>query len=115
MPTICALARANQQDVARAAEAGKPAASPRIHTFIATSPLHMREKLRMQPQDVLERAVAAVKQARNETDDVYKIVMSFVYTCFLCYNGVKNCVVRACTCTRCCGLSISCCDDIQRM
>ena len=68
--TICALARANQQDVALAAEAVKPAASPRIHTFIATSPLHMREKLRMQPQDVLERAVAAVKQARNETDDV---------------------------------------------
>ena len=70
MTTICALARANQQDVALAAEAVKPAASPRIHTFIATSPLHMREKLRMQPQDVLERAVAAVKQARNETDDV---------------------------------------------
>ena len=68
--TICALARANQQDVALAAEAVKPAASPRIHTFIATSPLHMREKLRMQPQDVLERAVAAVKQAKNETDDV---------------------------------------------
>ena len=68
--TICALARANQQDVALAAEAVKSAASPRIHTFIATSPLHMREKLRMQPQDVLERAVAAVKQAKNETDDV---------------------------------------------
>ena len=68
--TVCALARANQQDVALAAEAVKSAASPRIHTFIATSPLHMREKLRMQPQDVLERAVAAVKQAKNETDDV---------------------------------------------
>ena len=67
---VCALARANSKDVEQAAEALAPAASSRIHTFIATSPIHMRQKLRMQPEQVLERAVAAVKQARKHTDDV---------------------------------------------
>ncbi len=67
---VCALARANPRDVEKAAEAVRPAASSRIHTFIATSPIHMREKLRMQPDQVLEHAVAAVRQARNHTDDV---------------------------------------------
>ena len=53
-----------------AAEAIRGARASRIHTFIATSPIHMQAKLRMSPEDVLEKAVAAVKQARASTDDV---------------------------------------------
>ena len=68
--TICGLARANSKDVARAADAVKDAVSPRIHTFIATSPIHMEAKLRMSPDDVLQRAIDAVTQARNNVDDV---------------------------------------------
>ncbi len=68
--TVCGLARAVDKDIDRAAEAIEPARSGRIHTFIATSPIHMREKLRMQPEQVLEQAVAAVKHARRYTDDV---------------------------------------------
>ena len=67
---VCALARANPRDVEQAGEALRDAASARIHTFIATSPIHMKQKLRMTPEQVLERAVAAVKQARGYTDDV---------------------------------------------
>ncbi len=67
---ICGLARALDKDIDRAAEALKPAARARIHTFIATSPIHMEQKLRMQPDQVLEHAVAAVKRARRHTDDV---------------------------------------------
>jgi len=68
--TVCGLARANPRDVEQAGEALAPAAHARIHTFIATSPIHMREKLRMPPAQVVERAVAAVRQAREFTDDV---------------------------------------------
>ncbi len=68
--TVCGLARAMDKDIERCAEAIKPARRGRIHTFIATSPIHMREKLRMAPDQVLERAVAAVKLARRFTDDV---------------------------------------------
>jgi 2-isopropylmalate synthase len=68
--TVCGLARATQGDIERAAEAIKPANSGRIHTFIATSPIHMKEKLRMEPDQVLEQAVWAVKLARQFTDDV---------------------------------------------
>jgi 2-isopropylmalate synthase len=68
--TICGLARATEGDINRAAEAIKPANSGRIHTFIATSPIHMKEKLRMEPDQVLEQAVWAVKHARQFTDDV---------------------------------------------
>lgn len=68
--SVCSLARANEADISRAAEALKPAARPRIHTFIATSPIHMREKLRLSPEEVLANAVAAVKFARQFTDDV---------------------------------------------
>ncbi len=68
--TVCALARALERDIDRAAEAIRPARSGRIHTFIATSPIHMENKLRMTPEQVLERAVWAVKRARNCTDDV---------------------------------------------
>ena len=68
--TVCGLARTNDEDIDRAAEALKPAASGRIHTFIATSPIHMQEKLRMSPEQVLEQAVKAVTRARNHTDNV---------------------------------------------
>jgi len=68
--TVCGLARAVEKDIDRAAEAIKPAKRGRIHTFIATSPIHMQNKLRMTPEQVLERAVWAVKHARNYTDDV---------------------------------------------
>ncbi|HUP97486.1 MAG TPA: 2-isopropylmalate synthase [Usitatibacter sp.] len=68
--TVCSLARANDNDVRRAGEAIKPANSGRVHTFIATSPIHMRHKLRMQPDQVVEAAVRAVKLAREYTDDV---------------------------------------------
>ncbi|PCH83711.1 MAG: 2-isopropylmalate synthase [Piscirickettsiaceae bacterium] len=67
---VCGLARANKLDINRAGEALKDANASRIHTFIATSPLHMREKLLMTPDEVLEQAVKAVKLARNYTDDV---------------------------------------------
>jgi len=68
--TVCSLARANERDVRAAGEAIRPAARGRIHTFIATSPIHMEKKLRMQPDQVVEAAVAAVKQALQYTDDV---------------------------------------------
>ena len=68
--TVCGLARALERDIDRAAEALAPAAGGRIHTFIATSPIHMERKLRMTPEQVLEQAVKAVKRARNHTDDV---------------------------------------------
>jgi 2-isopropylmalate synthase len=68
--TVCGLARAVEKDIDRAAEAIKPAARGRIHTFIATSPIHMQHKLRMPPEQVLERAVQMVKRARQYTDDV---------------------------------------------
>ncbi|HJW81041.1 MAG TPA: 2-isopropylmalate synthase [Acidiferrobacterales bacterium] len=68
--TVCGLARAVEKDIDRAAEAIKPAARGRIHTFIATSPIHMQHKLRMTPEQVLERAVRMVKHARQYTDDV---------------------------------------------
>jgi 2-isopropylmalate synthase len=68
--TVCSLARANENDVRRAGEAIKGANSGRVHTFIATSPIHMKHKLRMEPDQVLEAAVKAVKLARQYTDDV---------------------------------------------
>ena len=68
--TVCGLARALEKDIDHAAEALKPANSSRIHTFLATSPIHMKEKLRMSPDEVVENAVKAVKRARNYTDDV---------------------------------------------
>ena len=63
--TVAALARAVDKDIDIAAEAIAAAAHPRIHTFIATSPLHMEHKLKMSAEQVAERAVAAVKRARN--------------------------------------------------
>ncbi|WP_434777647.1 2-isopropylmalate synthase [Neisseria sp. Ec49-e6-T10] len=68
--TVCSLARANEKDVRAAGEAVKGAAKARIHTFIATSPLHMEHKLKMSPKQVLEAAVKAVKIAKEYQDDV---------------------------------------------
>jgi 2-isopropylmalate synthase len=68
--TVCSLARANDRDIGRAAEALRPAARSRIHTFIATSPLHMEKKLRMTPEQVHEQARLAVRFARNLCADV---------------------------------------------
>lgn len=68
--TICSLSRALEKDIDRAAEALKPAERGRIHTFIATSPIHMQHKLCMTPDQVVEQAVHAVKYARNLIDDV---------------------------------------------
>jgi len=67
---ICGLARAGLNDVDRAGEAIKPAKRSRIHTFIATSPVHMKWKLQMEPQQVHEAVVASVTRARRYTDDV---------------------------------------------
>ena len=67
---ICSLARAAELDIDKAGEALKNANAARIHTFIATSPIHMKYKLKMSPENVVERAVAAVKRARNLVDDV---------------------------------------------
>ncbi len=68
--TICSLARANDRDIARAAEALRGANSARIHTFIATSALHMEKKLRMSPEQVFEQAKLSVRFARNLCADV---------------------------------------------
>lgn len=68
--TVCSLARASENDVRRAGEAIKHAARGRIHTFIATSKIHMENKLRMTEDQVVERAVQAVKWAREYTEDV---------------------------------------------
>ncbi len=68
--TVCSLARANDRDISRAAEALKGASRARIHTFIATSPLHMEKKLRMTPDQVFEQARQSVRFARNLVDDV---------------------------------------------
>ncbi len=68
--TVCALARALDADIDAAGEALKEASSSRIHTFIATSPIHMEKKLCMTPDQVVEQAVKAVKRARKWTDNV---------------------------------------------
>ncbi len=68
--TVCSLSRANDRDIARAAEALKGANRGRIHTFIATSPLHMEKKLRMSPEQVLEQARQSVRFARNLCADI---------------------------------------------
>ena len=67
---ICSLARANDRDIARAAEALAGAKRARIHTFIATSALHMDKKLRMSPDQVFEQAKLSVRFARNLCADI---------------------------------------------
>ncbi len=68
--TVCSLARALEKDIKAAGEAIAPAAKKRIHTFIATSPIHMKYKLRMEPEEVIKKAVAAVEYAKTFVDDV---------------------------------------------
>ncbi len=69
-PVICALARTNPLDIDRAAQALSGAERKRIHTFIASSEVHMKYKLRKEPREVLEAAVEAVKRARQYTGDI---------------------------------------------
>ncbi|MFZ5985773.1 MAG: 2-isopropylmalate synthase [Bacillota bacterium] len=68
--TIASLCRAVEKDIDRAWEAVKGAQSPRIHTFIATSDIHMKYKLKMSEEEVLERAIAMVKYAKKYCSDV---------------------------------------------
>jgi len=68
--TICGLARATKNDIQRCADAVKPAPSHRIHTFISTSPLHMKYKLQMEPDAVLAKVTESVAFARSLVDDV---------------------------------------------
>ena len=67
---VCSLSRAMTGDIERAGEALRGASAGRIHTFIATSPIHMKYKLQMEPEDVLAQAIGAVKTARDLMDDV---------------------------------------------
>jgi len=69
-PVIAALARANKNDIEAAAGALEPAKNKRIHTFIATSQIHMKYKLKKSPDEVLKMAVEAVKFTKTFTDDV---------------------------------------------
>lgn len=69
-PTICALARTSAQDITTAWQAIKDSERPRIHTFIATSPLHMEKKLQLTPDDVCGQVRAGVAHAKELTDDV---------------------------------------------
>jgi 2-isopropylmalate synthase len=69
-PIVAALARCRRDDIDRAGQSVAPAAAPRIHTFIATSDLHLTRKLNITREACLEAAVAAVTQARRYTDDV---------------------------------------------
>ncbi|MGY8903334.1 MAG: 2-isopropylmalate synthase [Burkholderiales bacterium] len=68
--TVCSLARANDRDIARAAEALAPAKSGRLHLFLATSALHMEKKLRMTPDQVFEQAKQSTRYARNLMDNI---------------------------------------------
>lgn len=67
---ICGLSRAAPKDIDRCAEAIKPAKRKRIHTFLSTSPVHMKYKLQKEPHEVYEMVIAQVTRARNHTDDV---------------------------------------------
>ncbi|MER3521465.1 MAG: 2-isopropylmalate synthase, partial [Acidimicrobiia bacterium] len=68
--TIAGLSRTHLEDIDRCWEAIRDADQPRIHVFIATSPIHMEHKLRMTPDQVKEAAVAGVKHAKKYTSDV---------------------------------------------
>lgn len=67
---VCSLARAKPDDIERAAEALEKARNPRIHTFISTSPIHIKYQLKTKPEKVLELVTESVKKARNLCDDV---------------------------------------------
>jgi len=67
---VCGLARAAKGDIDRCADAVRPAKRGRIHTFISTSPLHMKFKLQMDPKDVHQAVIDSITRARKHTDDV---------------------------------------------
>src|SRR5207344_2442982 len=67
---ICGLSRAAPKDIDRCAEAIRPAKRRRIHTFLSTSPVHMKYKLQKEPHEVYEMVIAQVTRARSHTDDV---------------------------------------------
>ena len=69
-PIICSLSRAAHKDIDRSAEALRYAKRKRIHTFLSTSPLHMKYKLQMEPDDVLNMVIDSVSYARNKVEDV---------------------------------------------
>ncbi len=69
-PIICGLARATKSDIDKAWEAVQHAARPRVHTFLATSPIHMKHKLKMDPEDVVDQVREMVSYARSYCDDV---------------------------------------------
>lgn len=69
-PTICSLSRCNEGDIRASGQATAPAKKNRIHTFIATSPLHREYKLKMSKDEIIDRAIAGVTLAREYTDDV---------------------------------------------
>ncbi len=68
--TVASLARTREDDIDKAWEAVKYAAKPRIHTFIATSDIHMKYKLKMKPEEVLKQAVEMVRYAKSYCDDI---------------------------------------------
>ncbi len=68
--TVAALARANKHDIDRAWDAIKGAKKPRIHVFIATSPIHMKDKLKKTPEEVIDIAVNMVSHAKSKCDDI---------------------------------------------
>ena len=68
--TVCGLARAGRMDIDRAWEALKHAKRPRIHSFLSTSPLHMKYKLQMTPEQVHQAVIDSITHARNLCDDV---------------------------------------------
>src|SRR5260221_11992272 len=67
---ICGLSRASPKDIDRCAEAIRPAKRKRIHTFLSTSPVHMKYKLQKDPHEVYEMVIGQVTRARGHTDDV---------------------------------------------
>ncbi|MDG2115263.1 MAG: 2-isopropylmalate synthase [Porticoccaceae bacterium] len=96
---ICSLSRAISADIERAAEALKGANAGRIHTFIATSPIHMKHKLQMEPDQVLEQAVGAVKIARDLIDDVEFSLEDASRTEFDFMCRITEAVINAGACT----------------
>jgi 2-isopropylmalate synthase len=70
VPVIAGLARANKSDIDKAWEAVQSAKHPRIHTFLATSPIHMKHKLKMDPEEVVQRVSEMVAYAKTFCDDV---------------------------------------------
>ena len=77
---VASLCRTSEEDIERAWEAVKNANSPRIHTFIATSPIHMEYKLQMNPDEVYERAVSMVRYAKKYCSDIE----------FSCEDGTRS-------------------------